>query len=80
MISVKWVFKIKLNPYESINKHKVRLVVKGYSQQAGIDYKDTFALVARLDTVRTLIALVAQNSWKIYQLEVKFTFLNGDLE
>lgn len=60
MIGVKWVYKTKLNPDGTISKHKARLVVKGYSQQAGIDYGDTFAPIARHDTIRTLIALAAQ--------------------
>ncbi|KAK8628127.1 hypothetical protein V6N13_063839 [Hibiscus sabdariffa] len=65
---------------QTYDKYKARLVVKGYSQQAGIEYGDTFAPVARLDTVKTLIALAAQEQWKIYQLDVKSAFLNGELE
>lgn len=80
VIGVKWVFRIKLNPNVSINKLKVRLVVKGYSQEYGVDFIDTFAPVARYDTIRLLIALAAQNGWKIFQLDVKSAFLNGLLE
>ncbi|XP_028119242.1 uncharacterized protein LOC114316765 [Camellia sinensis] len=58
-IRVKWVYMTKLNPDGSVNKHKARLVVKGYAQTFGVDFSETFALVARLDTIRTLLALVA---------------------
>lgn len=80
VIGVKWIFKRKLNSDGSLNKCKARLVAKGYSQQPGIDYNETFAPVARLDTIRTLVALAAQKSWKIFQLDVKSAFLNGVLE
>ncbi|KAJ4719034.1 Retrovirus-related Pol polyprotein from transposon TNT 1-94 [Melia azedarach] len=60
--------------------HKARLVVKGYAQQQGIDYGDTFAPVARLDTIKLLIALAAQNRWKIFHLDIKSAFLNGYLK
>ncbi|CAL9015740.1 unnamed protein product, partial [Prunus brigantina] len=80
VIGVKWVYKTKLNLDGSIQKHKARLVVKGYAQKPGIDFNETFAHVARLDTIRTLIALAAQKGWKLYQLDVKSAFLNGVLK
>ncbi|BBG96609.1 hypothetical protein Prudu_005462 [Prunus dulcis] len=80
VIGVKWVYKTKLNLDGSVQKNKVRLVAKRYAQKPGIDYNETFAPVARLDTIRTLIALAAKNNWKLFQLDVKSTFLNGVLE
>jgi hypothetical protein len=79
-IGVKWVFKVKKNAKGEIERYKVRLVVKGYSQQPNIDYGEGFALVAWLKTIRMVISLVAQNKWKIYQMDVKSAFLNGILE
>ncbi|KAL0338248.1 UNVERIFIED_CONTAM: Retrovirus-related Pol polyprotein from transposon TNT 1-94 [Sesamum angustifolium] len=61
-------------------KHKARLVAKGYSQLPGIDYTETFAPVARLDTIRALIAIAANKKWKIYQMDVKSAFLNGYID
>jgi len=75
-IGVKWVFRTKFNPDGSIFKHKARLVVKGFAQVAGVDYGDTFAPVARHDTIRLLLALAGQNEWKVYHLDVKSSFLN----
>ena len=60
-IGFKWVYKTKLNEKGQIEKHKARLVSKGFSQQLGIDYGETFAPVARLYTVRTLLAITAQH-------------------
>jgi hypothetical protein len=79
-IEVKWVYRTKQNADSSINKYKARLVVKGYAQVFGVDFLETFAPVAHLDTIRLLLALYAQKNWKVYQLDVKFAFLNGYLQ
>jgi Reverse transcriptase (RNA-dependent DNA polymerase) len=55
-------------------------VAKGYKQQAGVDYEEVFAPVARMETIRLLIALAAQSKWHIYHMDVKSAFLNGVLE
>lgn len=80
IIEVKWVFRTKLNTDGSINKHKAWLVIKGYAQVFGVDYSDTFSPVARLDTIRLVLAITVQNRWKVFQLDVKFAFLNGILQ
>jgi hypothetical protein len=80
VIRVKWIYRTKLNADNSINKHKARLVVKGYAQIFGVDYSDTFTLVARLDTIRLLLAISAQKGWKVFQLDVKSAFLNEVLQ
>jgi hypothetical protein len=63
-----------------VQRNKAILVAKGYSQQQGVDYNETFALVARLDTIRTVITLAGQNGWLLYQLDVKSVFLNGEFK
>jgi hypothetical protein len=78
-IGVKWVYKTKYNEHGEIDKHKARLVAKGYSQKHDIDYTEVFAPVARMDTLRMIIALAAQKNWRIFQLDVKSTFLYGEL-
>lgn len=79
-IGVKWIFKTKLNEHGKVNKFKARLVAKGYSQKHGIDYTEDYAPVARMDTVRTILARAAQKGWIVYQLDVKSAFLHGVLE
>jgi hypothetical protein len=79
-IGVKWVYKTKLNEKGQIEKHKARLVAKGFSQQLGIDYGETFSPIAGLDTLRTLFSIASQQKWKVYQMDVNSTFLNGVLE
>lgn len=80
VIGVKWVYKTKLNADGSVNKYKARLVAKGYAQVYGVDFTETFAPVARLDTIRLLLALAVQKGWVVFQLDVKSAFLNGYLE
>ncbi|KZV47100.1 retrovirus-related Pol polyprotein from transposon TNT 1-94, partial [Dorcoceras hygrometricum] len=79
-IGVKWIYKTKMKENGEVDKFKARLVAKGYKQEYGVDYKEVFAPVARHDTIRLVIALAAQYSWPIFQLDVKSAFLHGDLE
>lgn len=79
-IGVKWVYKTKLKENGEVDKFKARLVAKGYKQEYGVDYVEMFAPIARLDTIRLVIVLAAQNAWKIFQLDVKSTFLHGELQ
>jgi hypothetical protein len=78
-IGLKWVYKVKKDAAGNIVKHKARLVAKGYAQKEGIDFDEVFAPVARLETIRVLIALSAQGNWEIHHMDVKSAFLNGDL-
>jgi hypothetical protein len=73
------VFKLKRNAEGEVIKHKARLVAKGYVQKQGIDLEEVFAPVARLDTVRLILALAANRGWQVHHLDVKTAFLNGDL-
>ena len=79
-IGVKWAYKIKLNEKGQVEKHKYKLVAKGFSHQPSIDYEETFAPRERLDIVIIVLAFVAQNKWPVYQLDVKSSFLNGILK
>lgn len=79
-IGLKWVFKVKRDERGAVAKHKARLVVKGYAQRHGIDYDEVFAPVARLDSVRLLLALAAHEGWQVHHMDVKSAFLNGDLQ
>ncbi|KAF5794743.1 putative RNA-directed DNA polymerase [Helianthus annuus] len=80
VVGLKWLFKTKLGADGQVLKHKARLVAKGYSQRRGIDFEETFALVARFETIRVVLAVAAQRGWSLHQLDVKSAFLNGELE
>ena len=80
VIGTKWVFKNKLDENRKIVRNKARLVCKGYAQIEGIDFDETFAPIARLESIRMFLALAVYKSFKIYQMEVKSAFLNGNLE
>ncbi|GJV19815.1 retrovirus-related pol polyprotein from transposon TNT 1-94 [Tanacetum coccineum] len=79
IIPLKWIFKIKLDEYGDVLKNKARLVAKGYRQEAGIDFEESFAPVARLEAIRLFIAHAASQNMVIFQMDVKTAFLNGEL-
>ena len=78
-IGCKWVYKIKTRLDGIIDRYKARLVARGFTQEYGIDYEETFTLVARLSSVRTLIVVSAARKWPLFQMDVKNAFLNGEL-
>ena len=80
VIGTKWVFKNKLNENGEVIRNKAKLVCKGYAQQEGIDFEETFAPVARLEAIRMFLALSSFQNFKVFQMDVKSAFLNGDLE
>ena len=79
-IGLKWVFKVKRDEHGAVVKHKTRLVAKGYVQRPGIDFTEVFAPVARLESVRVLLAVAAHEGWEVHHMDVKSTFLNGELQ
>ena len=78
-IGCKWVFKLKCKPDGSVDRYKVRLVAKGYAQEKGIDFDETFAPTCHITTIHSVCALAAHNGWNVHQLDVNTAFLNGDL-
>jgi len=78
-VGCKWVYKIKCDSKGNIERYKVQLVAKGFTQREGIDYNETFSPVSCKDSFRIIMALVAHYDIKLYQIDVKTAFLNGDL-
>ena len=74
------MFKNKLDEFEAITQNKARLVVQGYSQEEGIDYEETFVSIVRIETIRILVAFAGHKEIKLYQMDVKSTFLNEYLK
>ncbi|GJU42676.1 ribonuclease H-like domain, reverse transcriptase, RNA-dependent DNA polymerase [Tanacetum coccineum] len=77
---LKMGIKTKRDANGNIIKHKARLVAKGYIQEHGIDFEEVFAPVARMETIRLLLAIAANNKWEVHHLDVKSAFLHGDLK
>ncbi|GJW87020.1 retrovirus-related pol polyprotein from transposon TNT 1-94 [Tanacetum coccineum] len=79
VITLKWIYKVKLDELGGILKNKARLVARGYRQEEGIDFEDSFAPVARLEAIRIFLAFAAHMNMVVYQMDVKTAFLNGNL-
>lgn len=79
LIGCKWVYSIKLHSDGTLDRYKARLVL-GNKQEYGVDYEETFAPVAKMTTVRTIIAIAASQNWPLHQMDVKNVFLHGDLK
>ena len=79
MVGCKWIYKIKTHFDGSIERYKARLVAKGFTQEYEIDYEETFAPIARISSVRALLAVAVTIKWDLFQIDVKNSFLNGDL-
>jgi hypothetical protein len=79
-IGSKCMFKKKIRPDGTIERYKARLVTKGYSQNKGEDFFDTYSPLARLNTIRVLLSLAASHGLLVHQMDVKITFLNGELD
>ena len=80
VIGTKWVYNKKLDENGEVTRNKEILVCKGYAQEEGIDYGETFSHVTRLEGVRTLLAYSTYKGFKVYQMDVKSPFLNGILD
>jgi hypothetical protein len=80
IISCKWIFKLKHHADGSIDKYKARLVARGFTQQHGIDYMDTFSLVVKSATVRLVLSLAVSRDWHLRQVNISNAFLHGVLD
>ena len=76
----KWVYRTKYASDGSVERLKARLVAKGFSQVEGIDYNETFAPITKMNSIRLVLSLETLHNWEVHQMDVKFSFLHGDLQ
>jgi hypothetical protein len=79
-VGTKWVFRKIQDEHGVVTRNKARLVAKGYAQVAGLDFEETFAPVARLESIRILLAYAAHHSFRLFQMDVKSAFLHGSIK
>nr|GEY80039.1 retrovirus-related Pol polyprotein from transposon TNT 1-94 [Tanacetum cinerariifolium] len=79
VITLKWIYKVKLDELGGILKNKARLVAWGYLQEEGIDFEESFISVARLEAIRIFLTYAAHKNMVVYQMDMKTVFLNGNL-
>jgi hypothetical protein len=80
LVKCKWVYETKYASDGSVERHKAQLVSKGFSQVEGIYYNETFSPVAKMNSIRLVLALIASHKWEFHQIDVKYAFLHGDLQ
>jgi hypothetical protein len=80
LVRCKWVYRTKYASDGSVERHKAQLVSKGFSQVEGIDYNETFSPVAKMNSIHLVLALATSHKWEVHQMDVKSTFLHGDLQ
>ena len=80
LVICKWIYRTKYASYGSVEILKERSVSKGFSQVEGIDYNETFGPVTKMNSMHRVLSLAALHNWKVHQMDVKFSFLHGDLQ
>ena len=79
-IGCRWVYKVKVNPNDSVGKYKARLVAKGFHQQVGFDFNETFSLVVKPTIIRIVLTIALSRGWSVRKLDINNVFLNGILQ
>ena len=80
VVGSRWIYKVKHATDGSMEKYKARFVANGFSQKEGIDYEETFTPVARYSSIQTIVSLAVEMGWRVHQMDVEATFLNGVIE